>query len=242
MLIPKNSIFNTVPKNLNQRQVFLLEGIRYCANSISFSYWAMYNEIIYISNNNPRENSYYLVFKEAWNLIDSTYRLTNLITAVSEQSPDKNVKKGENFEFLLQTKSFRNTFQHLDERIEEQILKLNAPVWGTISWLKFVNPNLVKSFVLGAGHPRDKFPFRISNPAGQKLRVPIDKITIEAIQRNASEPISSLDLTELFHRTEIIIKKMDQDLEKQWRPQLVHGALPQDLMFCFDIEFPNEEH
>jgi len=239
MLITKDSILNKIPVNLDQRQVFLLEGIKYCANSISLSYISLFNEIEYISSNSLREHSCSLIFKEAWNQIDSTYRLTNLLSAISNKNPNQPAKQGENFEFLLQTKSFRNTFQHLDERIDELMLELNAPVWGNISWVKVINQTTVKSYVLSAGQPRNNFASGIINPAGKELRTPIDLITIEAIQKKANEPVSIINLTELYSRTEFLIKKLSEELEPQLSPFLDSGVLPQEMMITLDIEFDN---
>ncbi len=65
-----------------------MEGIRYCANSIFLSYSTLYNELDYISINSFRDQSCTIIFKEAWNQIDSTYRLTNLLSAMYSYNGD----------------------------------------------------------------------------------------------------------------------------------------------------------
>lgn len=240
MLIDGNSIFNKIPVNLNQRQIFLMEGIRFCVNSISLSFERLLQEIKFISDNSLREESSHIIFKEAWSQIDTTYRLTNFIKAISSNWDDAKIKPGGNFEYLLKTKPFRNSFQHIDERIDEILLNLNAPIWGNISWLKFVDEKHIKSFVVSAGHPRDDFNNKLINPLGLEIHDKIDHITIEAVQKNSTEPISSINLSELYRRTVLIVNKLNVDLEAQFQTQLPNVILPQDILICVDMEIENE--
>ena len=237
MLINKDSIFNKIPANLDQRQIFLLEGIRFCANSITLSFEKLYDEISYISENNLRDESSVTIFKEAWNQIDMTYRLTNFIKSFAGNFDQSKVKPGGNFEYLLKTKPFRNSFQHIDERIDEVLLGLNAPIWGNISWLKTINSESIKSFVISAGHPRNDFENKIINPLDLHIIDIIDFITIEAVQKNSQEPISSINLSELYRRTELVIEKVASDLEPQFISLTQIEILPQDILICVDMEY-----
>jgi hypothetical protein len=237
MLFKTDSIFNKIPANLNQRQIFLLEGIRFCANSISLSFEKLYDEIFYISHNSLKEESSTIIFKEAWSQIDTTYRLTNLIKSFAGNSDLSKVKPGGNFEYLLKAKPFRNSFQHIDERIDEILLELNAPIWGNISWLKTENKDLVKSFVISAGHPRDDFENKIINPLELHLIDIVDFITIESVQKKFQEPILSINLSELYRRTKLVIEKISSDLESQFVSLTQMEILTQDVLICVDMEY-----
>lgn len=241
MLIGKDSILNKIPPNLEQRQIFLLEGIRYCGNSIFISFLTLKKELEYVSNNSLRSQSCSIIFKEAWSQIDSTHRLTNLLSALYSYDPENEKASGDDFEYLLQVKPFRHTFQHLDERIDELLLELNAPVWGNISWANFLNKEQCKAFVLSAGHPRNNFESRIVNPAGQTIQGPIDLITIEAVQKDINEKIARINLSELYRRTEKVIKKIEEQTEEQIseykKEGLVDGNLGQDLLVCVNMKF-----
>lgn len=241
MLINKESIFNKIPTNLDQRQIFLIEGIRFCVNSISLSFEKLSNEIEFISSNGLRDESSVIVFKEAWSQIDSTYRLTNFIRAISKNWDESKIKPGGNFEYLMQTKPFRNSFQHIDERIDEYLLTLNAPIWGNISWLKMITQDTLQAFVISAGHPRNDFNNKIQNPLGLEFKSHIDHISIEAVQKNKNEPISSINLSELYRRTEILVQKMNNDLEQQLSSQLFNGILPQDFMITVDMALEDKK-
>ena len=241
MLINKESIFNTIPINVNQRQVFLIEGIRFCVNSISLSFEKLFSEIEFISSNGIREESSVIIFKEAWNQIDTTYRLTNFIKAISTTWDESKIKPGGNFEYLMKTKPFRNSFQHIDERIDEYLLTLNAPIWGNISWLKMINQDSVQAFVISAGHPRNDFNNKLQNPLGLEFKSHIDHISIEAVQKNKDEPISNINLSELYRRTEIIVQKMNKDLEQQLSSQLINVILLQDFLITADMALEDEK-
>ena len=140
----------------------------------------------------------------------------------------------------MKSKPFRNSFQHIDERIDEYLLSLNAPIWGNISWLKVLSQNSLKAFVISAGHPRNDFDNKIINPIGMDIKGPIDHITIEAVQKNSNEPISSVNLSEMYRRTIILVKKMNDDLEMQLTPQLANGIIPQDFLICVDMLLEDE--
>ena len=237
-MISKDSIFYKIPSNLDQRQIFLLEGIRYCFNSISISHSVLIEKLDQISDKRIDDFSFPLVFKEAWSQIDTTNRLVNLLKAIYHQ--DKDFPNHPDLLFLSQTRQFRNSFQHLDERIDEILLKLNAPVWGNISWLKIIDENNVLSCILSAGHPRKDFNSRVINPVGLEVIPPIDKITVEAIQNNSNDPVIRIELSELFRRTTTIISKLEKTLEEKLIPYISNGTLPQDILIALIIEINNE--
>ena len=198
--------------------------------------------IEFISSNGLRDESSVIIFKEAWNQIDTTYRLTNFVRSISANWDETKIKPGGSFEYLMKTKPFRNSFQHIDERIDEYLLTLNAPIWGNISWLKIIDKDSLQAFVISAGHPRNDFNNKIPNPIGLEFKSNIDHITIEAVQKNSSEPISIINLSELYRQTEILVQKMTKDLEQQLSSQLTNGILMQDFMITADMMLEDEKN
>jgi len=234
MLIKDDSIFQKIPIILDKKQVYLIEGIRYCANSISLSYISLVDNLSKISERSSNKSGlYYSVYKEAWAMIDSTYRLTCFISALSVSDGEAS----DDFKFLLETKSLRNTFEHLDERIDEIIVKINAPLWGNISWLKVIDDQNGKLFYLSAGHPNEKFESILINPSGKLIDGEINCITLETIQRKKDDHVIILDLSELYKRTEKIIQKMTHELEAQLTPHLIHGKYAQDILLTINIHW-----
>ena len=241
LLVSKESILNRIPVNLAQRQVFLLEGIRYCANSISLSYEQLYGELEKISSisdhTKPPYGVFYKVISEAWTVIDWTHRLTVLLSSISTKSDPSAI--GENFAYLLKAREFRNTLQHIEERIDEHILSQNAPVWGTLAWIQYVKDDLRRTYVLMAGHPREGFMFRFNNPLAFSLATPIDHITLDAVVKRPTYQIESLDLSELLSRIKTIIRNLESHLETQFAAHEGLGVFPQDFFLSLDVRPDN---
>ena len=238
-MIKRDSFFLNIPKNIDKRQIFLLEGIRFCFESIFLNYLTLQNELEYISTNPLREQSHALIFKEAWQQIDTTHRLTNLISSLALYNEDNKNKKDSDFEFLKEVKPFRNTFQHLDERIDEFMLDLNAPLWGSISWLMVKDDNHINSFILSIGHPREDFESQIINPAGKIIEHKIDRITLESIQKNKNDTIVKIDLSSLYSKTERLIKQLELQFKDQiieLTDQLDKEILLQDTLLCLEFK------
>jgi len=237
MLIQEKSILNRIPKVLNARQIFLLEGIRYSANSMSLCYERLFEELNIISVDpkiaNTKNESFYIIINDAWNLIDWTNRFTVLLNSLSTK--DKSTPHGENISFLLKTKEFRNTLQHLEERIDEHFISLKSPMWGCISWTQFVNPKLLRGYTLMAGHARDGFLLPMNNPLGNLITPPIDHITLHSIVKRPSFHVESLNLSELYQRAQNIITKLEIDLEPQLASYHQYGGFLQDLVVSIDV-------
>lgn len=235
-MITKESSFFKLPKNLNEKQIFLIEGIRLCFNSISLSHKTLFNELVYISNNNLRKESHTLIFKEAWQQIDISHRLYNLLLSFGFHTTNDLV-------FLKQVKSLRNTFQHIDERIDEFLSEVSAPLWGNITWVRVNDESSmssINSYVLTAGHARHNSSVTLINPAGKIFREKLDFITLESVQKNAADKIVTIDLSTLFRTTENLIKELEIELAKQMDDQYgdkltAENVVAQDIFACVNM-------
>src|SRR5579872_5451282 len=112
-MISKDSVLFKIPQELNPRQASLIEGIRFLAISVFISYDALCSALLSISNEGPKEYDLIsFVLKEAWSIIDSTFRLGNLITTFFPNNKDLS-DWDELIYILNKTRQFRNAFQHL---------------------------------------------------------------------------------------------------------------------------------
>ena len=237
MLIDFDSVLFKIPTNVDKKLNYLLDGIRYCANSIFLSNYSLKENLKIIShdytvNNTVNNLLFYSVYKEAWSMIDSTYRLRNFLSPFNF-SEDINLT--ENYNYLLKTKPFRNTFEHMDERIDEINIKYDVSLWGNISWIKCVDKINSDLFIISSGHFQGGGIPRISVPESNLNIGEIGNITIESIQKKAGDHIVSLDLSELYVRTESILQQFTHRLEKQFAQQLTNQNLPPDFIFHLGI-------
>jgi hypothetical protein len=246
MLIASGSALTKIPKDLDRRQVFLLEGIVQCAASLDFSMAILVNELEMLSHDKPKEGSEnsifdrgYLIFKEAWNFIDTCTRLASLLEMISIPSPDPKPI----LENLQKAKGFRNTYQHLDERIEEFMVDANTPVWGGLNWLVIKDYGCkIYSYIYGGR--RYGTHSHLINPAGLTIHPPIDHITLEAVQRNEGLSLSTINLSELYQSAGILIEKLEKETEKKVLELKLEEFWDRGTLISleFVVESPKEKH
>ena len=89
-MIKENSILNSIPTELPRRDVFLLEGIRYASSIIDISYKKLFNELNTASTIEVlRPETYYIIFKEAWSIIDFGWKLRSLLMQIGTKTEDR---------------------------------------------------------------------------------------------------------------------------------------------------------
>lgn len=238
-------ILNNIPIELNRKDVFILEGIRYAYSIIQLSYEKLYTELYKASKTigdeiNLSSLSYYEIFKEAWSVIDFSWKLRNLIMQIDhpnevEEKKDSAVNENDilNIDFFTKIRDFRNTFQHLDERISEIIVQQNASVWGNISWLYVINKNKLQTCVLFPGHPRSST--KIINPGGLLIQSQISHVTLASLTRKGEE--ISINISELMDDIEDLINNMEKVIEIQLTPLDNSKKFGQDMILAAEISF-----
>jgi len=239
----ETSILSSIPTKLNRKDVFILEGIRYAFNIIQLSYDTLFEELTIISKMEKTEkiNSqhYYSIFKEAWAIIDFSWKLRNLIIQID--SPDSaaqkefNEESGQvlNMDFFSKIRDFRNTFQHLDERIGEVIVQENDSVWGNISWIYVIDRQTIHSCLLYPGHPRTSSD--IINPGGLRIDSPVCHITLTSINRKRDK--LKINISDFMIELDEFMKKLESILLKQFRNMDYSKRLAQDMIFRAEISF-----
>lgn len=132
----KTSPLRNIPSSLRPDQRVLLNGIRFSIEVLDVSYRRLEKSLLAIAeareNKSPfPDNMYPHAFADAWSIIDTLVRLTNLV---------KRLPKGERHpavrSFLSETytaEQLRHAYQHLEKEIKE-LAAQNLPVWGTLHW------------------------------------------------------------------------------------------------------------
>lgn len=235
MLISDDSPLRRLPSELNQKQKFYLDGIRFSIEIIDLAYLRL-KQTLYNLSKNIKSNSKvnHLIFvsaiHDAWSLIDSVYRLRGLIKlcpGIKQKAPgiilfDKNTRD---------TEPLRHSFQHLNTQINE-LIKLNLPVWGVITWIAVLDPliNSAYSCAIIAGTIFNNQCSQIINPAGKSLGIPIDLITLTAGGH-------SLCLSKIFDEVNKLTKNLENELTKYFKDLPCAGA---DLLLF--VEFSSESN
>jgi hypothetical protein len=222
LLISDDSPLRRLPSDLNQKQKFYLDGIRFSIEIIDLTYTRL-KETLYNLSNNIRYNSktnhliYLSAIHDVWSLIDSLYRLRGLLQlcpGIKQKSPGMILF----YNNIRNVELFRHSIQHLNTQINE-LIKLNLPVWGIITWTAVLNrtSNSVFSCAIIAGTIFHNQCSQIINPAGKELVIPIDLITLTAGGH-------SICLSKVFDEINKLTKTLEAELAKRFKDLPCAGA------------------
>lgn len=156
LIIDEHSILNNLPIELNQYQLLIFDSIRTTLLMIQDDFNSL--EYILENYNNSKNNQLETVkaFAFVWGIIDKTHRLVKIYKKIPSESNYKVLDK------IKIVDKFRNTFQHLDERIDESLIKNKLPFYGTISWFEFINnkiePKMIVSGITYGVNVEFKYP------------------------------------------------------------------------------------
>lgn len=208
MYITENSIFYKIPNSLNRKQSLILEGIRYSYNMMILSYEELYNDLLERSkeNNNEPLKPFYSAFRNVWSIIDSASRLENLLAELD--GGEKNIPP------LNLARELRNTFAHIDEKINQVMVDNNVTVWGEIKWIYVVNKNEVSSNILVSGKPINKFKANFLTPLNeQQYKTPINSIILKSVSANrVGKNVNTehlINISELIEKSEKLIRELE---------------------------------
>jgi hypothetical protein len=127
-LIEKDSIIKNLPREFSNSELLIFDSMRFAFEIIDHSYSQLNKSLLEISYDKPNRNTP-AIFGYAWSIIDNAVKVAN----ICKQLPWEN--ESEIVGHLHYLKEFRNTHQHLDERINESLLATESPFFGVISWV-----------------------------------------------------------------------------------------------------------
>jgi len=234
-----------IPISLPRRDVFILEGIRYAIGIIDDSINRLKSTLLKASINSELGTKYYyIIFKEAWTLVDFSWRFRNLLRQIGkfedEVGDDKLVNENKvliDLRPLDILKDFRHTLQHLDERIEEVFVDENAYVWGNISWLYVINENTVHSYLLSPGYPRSSV--EMINPSGLLVNRQLCNIMLQSMNRKKEK--IKLNISVLIDDVTTIVKQFENVIAPQFKERNNNQTFGQDLIISMKLKGANNK-
>jgi hypothetical protein len=211
MIVKKDSPIYKIPKEVSPKEILLLEGIRYSANMALVSYGRLRTLLHELSIEERPFDYWYCALNDAWGVIDSAnrfYKLTNKLIPNLEL-PIK--IEYNNF------KKLRDSFHHLEERIEEKQTKEHFPLFGVLTWTYFnpdVSENDAKIIVFAPGIQQGEKEFQISKPFGKDFRIPIDHIYLTASERALKSSPVKVEIVNIIASIESSVKKIEEILNQ----------------------------
>lgn len=127
MLLNNNSVFRHLPVEIGGRNLLILDSLRFTIEIIDRC-WERLNINLVCLSMNKQTKDLPLLFSDAWSIVDNVQRFIKLYKLLPSDSQHKILDP------LTRINEFRNTFAHLDERIDESFLNTKCTFYGAISW------------------------------------------------------------------------------------------------------------
>lgn len=204
MILKPTSPLNFIPTELGHERFMLLDSLRFTLEMIDYNYEQLLKNLEFSSNGTMKNHN--RIFNYSWSLIDHSYRFYKLYKKLNS-SENSIITK------LKYIEKFRNTIQHLDERVYETILKNNRPIYGTIKCvINDVKKNEVYSLILVSGiFNSENITFSQHAQTGYKEF--INDIFLETDTKKKDDT-NEINLSELIVHISEIISQLESNLEK----------------------------
>ena len=213
MLINEKSPLRRLPNKLNPRQAQFFDAIRFAAEMMDLAYQRLLGHLLTLAGpdvTNPQISAS-VAFLHAWSIVDSAHRLHGLVDNLPgltkrNQSPEfrKFSEKADSVEKL------RNAVQHMETEIHKSA-EAGKAVWGTLSWIRgsYAGETIYTCLLVsGAMMPGGSHEF--INPAGLKIRMPIDHVTLR-------QGGTSVNLTEVVDAIAAVISLLEHALTNEFQ-------------------------
>jgi hypothetical protein len=232
-MLPQDSPFRNLPATMEPRQLVGFDGLRYIFDMLSVAYDRLLEDLASLTKSlddgRPTQPLVASAFHNAWSVVDSLYRLYQLLHDV------RGLKRTPPLEVFLRAlediEDFRHGVQHLDDRISA-CAEASIPLWGTLRWFYTPgDPNkggIAITLVSGSVRSGNN---HVLNPLGRSYFIPIGLVTLDAFGK-------SVELSDLIERTRRIAEGLDRGLRTSV------GTLPQggaDLLIGVSMAFDAPE-
>ncbi|MCF8321713.1 MAG: hypothetical protein K9I26_01040 [Flavobacterium sp.] len=108
-------------------EIIIFDALRFTCEMIDSTYPKFLEKILDISHSKPGKNAP-SIFQDCWTIVDNAARVEKICRRLPWEKPDEILSDFANLRL------FRNTFQHLEDRIDKTISITKMPLYGIISW------------------------------------------------------------------------------------------------------------
>lgn len=202
-ILRDKSPLNYLPKELNVEQLLIFDSIRITLEIIEFNFLNLQNSLLNISKLENKKENISVIFNYAWNIIDYTSRFIKIYKELPSES---------NYEVLnsiIHVNSFRNTLQHLNERINESLIINKSPFYGILIWFykdpisnKTIPMNLISGINYGS-------TIQFSMPDLTKTNKEINDIWIQSVDK---QKIINTNITKIIDDLKYICSQNEERL------------------------------
>lgn len=189
-LLDKKSLLSHTSLEMDEKRVFLVDGIRYSAKIIEQSFESLKKNLLEIAlqknssggggdeRSGHLETVQYSAFQNAWTIIDFSHKMRNMLVGMNTRF----LPAVE--EFFANVRNLRNTFQHMDERVDNFMESTIRYLWGTLKWIYVIDHKIVRTCVIASGHLRSS-NIEVVNPLHVELDTEICGIILCSVNRKS---------------------------------------------------------
>lgn len=235
-MISPDSPFKNIPKNLDRKQAFFLDGIRHAAEICDLSYHRLtagLRDIALKPQGVPPEPSYALYFLDAWAFVDAADRLRCFWAS---QPNAKSLSGNFSPEILRHEldpiRKVRNIADHIAQRAEH-VVSLNASALGILAWatLTSESPLAAKTCVIRPGYANGSFSAHFSFP--QETHNLINGCT--EVKIHAGYEMADLTLT--HGKITQLVSFAESHLRREFSKPVYASPSAADLLATADLNF-----
>lgn len=177
-ILSERSPFKMLPIQMDEYQRMIFDAIRITFEMLEVDYKFLEFKLFELSQEDVVKENTTEIFSRAWAIIDHSSRLIKLFQKLPSESNHKIL------ECILEVNAFRNTIQHLHERIDESMYENRSPFYGILVWYhKNLNTEVLtpKALVSGIAYGF-KLTFQI--PEKHEIINEINSITLQTVDKS----------------------------------------------------------
>ena len=207
MILKETSILRYLPV-ISEKDLLILDSIRFTAEMIDHSYCHLEKRILNLSMKSE-ERDYPALFLYSWTILDNTSRLIRLYKTFPSSTNHENIKS------IEYVNSPRNTYQHLDERIDESLIDTRQPFYGTLKWTySNIETGKAENHIAMSGiHYTDNNIITIGEYDKSNI---IQDLILETVDKKNKKEIN---LSKLKEDLKLVIQNLENVLENQLSKQ-----------------------
>ena len=223
-LIHEHSILRYLPP-IDKRQFLILDAVRFSGEIIDNSYSRLEHFLIDMASEEGGKRIPE-AFQYAWNIVDHSQRMLNFLKLLRSESDHERVN-----EILERVKVFRNTFQHMDERIDESILDNDHPVFGKLKWcMSYEGGKAINCIAISGALLPPSNQYRVGGYSPTLLPT---EIILESVNRQEN---IEFDISSFMVELKEVVKDLENKLYKTFdehKVDLVDRSSTTDVLFRF---------
>jgi hypothetical protein len=203
-IIPNIELLSKPSTKILPKQVSAINSIRYGLEICNKSYLELTNQLRELTQKTEYSIlEFPYIFLNAWTIINHTDIISQIIKRIF---PEMDVEK--HFKEIFKTRTVRNSMQHIDHRLSQEVFENEFAIYGSLSW-SILNPETNEMVIstIYSGNVSNK------NKSTMPMKEFVDKSDLKSEIQQIELSYVNADKNEGFISETINIKKIMLELK-----------------------------